>query len=432
MLPSARSSSGSALLDLMLLIFLLLLSAAFSGSETALFSLGEADLAGMREEGTRAGRRVAALLARPPRLLAALLIGNLLVNTIASVLATSLLVTRFGSGGLVVAVPVMTVLILLAGEITPKLIALRYPRRIGSAVQWPMTAWLGIIRPVLHLVDRVGETLLSRLPLERTGSRRLTVPELVTATGLAIRDASLTETEGRFVSRLLQLEDLDVREIMTPRTAAVTVGVSDARVDILATAESSGLNRFPVLGADGDRPVGAIHVKDLLLDDGRPSPVARMRRDPIFVPESKSVAGLLNELREGGSHMAFVVDEHGDFTGLVTLEDCIEALTGPWRDESDAGAPEVLRVAEHNWIVAGGSDLRMVNETCGTQIAASHDYVTLAGHVMALLGRIPRRGDRISRDGFRFTVLEMDGHRVSRIRVQRLAPAPGREDRDER
>ncbi len=423
MLPSAQSSLESVLLNLLLLIFLLLLSAGFSGSETALFSLPEAELAKMRGGTSHAGRRVAALLRRPPRLLAALLIGNLLINTIASVLATSLLVSRFGSGGLAVAVPVMTVAILLAGEITPKLVALRNPRRLSLAVQLPVSMWLTLIRPLLHLVDRAGEALLSRLPLERTGSRQLTVPELVTATELATRDASLTETEGRFVSRLLQLEDLDVREIMTPRTAAVTLDDDSTPAEILRLAEINGLNRFPVLGRDGDRPVSVFHVKDLLAADEAPAPVRRLRREPIFVPESKPVAGLLNEFREGGQHMAFVVDEHGDFTGLATLEDCIEALTGPWRDETDSGVPEVLPVAERNWVAAGGVDLRMVNEACGTQIVASHDYVTLAGYVMSLLGRIPQRGDRATTGGYRFTVLEMDGHRVSRIRVQGLAPA---------
>ncbi|MBU0741997.1 hemolysin family protein [bacterium] len=408
------------MLELLLMISLLLLSAGFSGSETALFSLSETELAGMREEGGHAGRRVVSLLRRPPRLLAALLIGNILVNTAASVLATSLLVSRLGGRGLAVAVPAMTVLVLLAGEITPKLVALRDPRRLSLFLQLPVSIWLTVIRPLLHLVDRAGEALLSHLPLERTGSRQLTVPELVTATGLAVRDASLTETEGRFVSRLLQLEDLDVREIMTPRTAAVTLGEDSTRAEILRAAEANGLNRFPVLDRDGDRPVGAFHVKDLLIDDA-PSPVRRLKRAPIFVPESKSVAGLLNELRECGQHMAFVVDEHGDFSGLATLEDCIEALTGPWRDETDSGAPQMLQVAERNWVAAGGVDLRRVNEACGTHIAASHDYVTLAGYVMSLLGRVPLRGDRINAGGFRFTILEMDGLRVSRIRVQRLA-----------
>ncbi len=408
------------MLEPVLLILLLLLSAGFSGTETALFSLPDAELAALRRDGGRGGRGVIALLARPSRLLAALLIGNLLVNTVASVLATSWLVGRLGSAGLAVAVPVMTVAILLAGEITPKLIALRYARRMALLARLPLTLWLTAIRPVLHVIDRAGEALLSRLPLERTGSRALSVEELVTATELAVQDAALTETEGRFVSHLLQLDELDVREIMTARTDAVTIDLDADRDAIRALAAREGHNRYPVTAADASRPTGVFHLKDLLADTGGAPPARTLQRPPIFVPESKSVAVLLNEFRHGGQHMAFVVDEHGDFTGLVTLEDCLEALTGPWRDETDVVAADVMPVADRNWVVRGGADLRQVNEVCGTRIPASHDYVTLAGHVMALLGRIPARGDRAVEDGFRYTVLEMDGHRVRRVRVQAL------------
>jgi len=386
MLPTIPARLELILLEPILLLCLLFVSAGFSGTETALFSLPESDLAKMRNGADKGGRGVAKLLGRPSRLLAALLIGNLLVNTIASVLATSLLIRRMGPSGLVVAVPVMTVVILFAGEITPKLVALRYPRRLALIARLPVTVWLMLNRPLLRLVDRVGEGLLSRLPLERTGSCPLSTQELVTATGLAVQDASLTETEGRFVSRLLQLEDLDIRD----------------------------------MDGEAQRPSGVCHVKDLLTDDGGPAPARRLQRDPIFVPESKSVAELLNEFRLGGQHMAFVVDEHGDFTGLVTLEDCIEALTGPWRDESDIHSSDLLPVADHNWIVSGGTDLRRVNEACDTRIPSSHIYVTLAGYVMDLLGSIPNRGDRVVEDGFRFTVLEMDGHRMVRVRIQRL------------
>ncbi len=422
MLPAVPVRLELMVFELILLMCLMFVSAGFSGTETALFSLPEADLAEMRKGPDKGGRRVAELMSRPPRLLAALLIGNLLVNTIASVLATSLLVQRMGPRGLVVAVPVMTVAILLAGEITPKLVALRYPRRLALIARLPVTLWLMLNRPLLHVIDRAGEGLLSRLPFERTGSRNLSIQELVAATGLAVQDASLTETEGRFVSRLLLLEDLDVREIMTPRTDAVTLDIEADRADILDLAARRGFNRYPVMDGEAPRPCGVCHLKDLLTDVDATAPARRLQRDPIFVPESKSVAELLNEFRQGGLHMAFVVDEHGDFTGLVTLEDCIEALTGPWRDESDTGSADVLPLADRSWLASGRADLRRVNEVCGSQISPSHDYVTLAGYVMALLGDIPHCGASVIEDGYSFTVREMDGNRVVRISVQRVDP----------
>lgn len=406
------------MLELLLLFVLLVLSAAFSGTETALFSLGPNDQARLRVSG---GQRSVQLLNDAPRLLAALLIGNLIVNTAASVLATSVLVRRFGPSGLAVAVPAMTVILLLVGEITPKLTALRRRLVIARWVGVPLGLWVGLLRPMLWLVSRTSEALLSRLPFERSGSRPHTVAELQTAAGLAQADASLTETESHFLSRLLGLGDLEVREIMTPRPAVVAMETNWTRSEILAVAAASGHNRFPVMAPERVQPVGVFHLKELL-ENPAETPLAGELREPVFVPESKSVDALLHELRAGRQHLAAVVDEYGDFVGVVTLEDCLEALTGQWQDESDDEDPVVLPVGDANWVAEGAADLRTVNEQCGAHFPLSQDYVTLAGWLLARLGRLAVRGDRWTEDGWRVTVLAVDGHRVARLRIQRLEP----------
>ena len=411
------------MLDTAVLAALLLISALFSGTETALFSLQDGDLARLRRRAAPADRHVLHLLSDPSRLLAALLIGNLLVNIGVSVLGTSLLMERFGTRGLAIAVPVLTVTVLLVGEITPKLIALRLGLPLARLLQAPLRVWLAVIRPVLDLNGIITRRMLARLPFERTGSRPLTVPELITAVDMAVHDASLTETEGRFVSRLLTLDGLEVREIMRPRPDVVSLEIGQTRPEVLEIARDAGLNRYPVVEPGRNLPVGVLHLKDLL---GRPDDAildAALLRESSFVPESKSVSVLMHELRVAGRHMAFVLDEHGDFVGLVTLEDCLEALTGPWLDESDTGDPEILAVGDRNWIVAGVTDLRQVREICGVPLEPSHDYVTLAGFVMARLGRIPARGDRVVWDRYRCTVLEMEGLRVTKLRLQRLPRA---------
>jgi putative hemolysin len=408
------------LLDVAVLALLLLFSALFSGTETALFSLQDGDLARLRRRGSPADRHVLRLLTDPPRLLAALLIGNLLVNIGVSVLGTSLLLERFGQRGLAIAVPALTVLVLLVGEITPKLIALRLGPSLARLLQAPLRVWVAVIRPVLDLNGLITRRALARLPFDRTGSRPLTVPELITAVDMAVHDASLTETEGRFVSRLLTLDGLEVREIMRPRPDVVSLELGQSRAELLEIARDAGLNRYPVVAPGRNLPVGVLHLKDLLGKADDAVLEAAMLRAPVFVPESKSVSVLMHELRVDGGHMAFVLDEHGDFAGLVTLEDCLESLTGPWLDESDTGDPEILAVGDRNWIVAGVTDLRQVRETCGAPFEPSRDYVTLAGFVMAKLGRIPARGDRVVWDRYRCTVLEMDGLRVTKLRLQRL------------
>jgi putative hemolysin len=410
--------------DLILLMVLLALSAFFSGSETAYFSLRPSQLARLAAS-PGAGQRVAALVRRAPTLLSAVLIGNLLVNTAATVVATSLCVAWLGQRGLAVAVPALTVLLLLVGEITPKLLALRYRERLAVLAQRPLMIWVAVIRPMLAFLTVIIEHLLRLLPLERTGGRSLSSFELETACDLAVEDGTLTETDGRFLARLLMLQQLEVRQIMTPRPDVVTMDAGMTRAEILITARRAGFNRYPVTRSEGAQPVGFFHLKDLLARD-RTRPLAADLRPLLFVPESKDVAALISELRTGGSHLAAVVDEHGDFTGIVTLASCLQALLGPIGDSGRHAEREVVSLGPRSWVLGGRLDLRRLQETCGIALPTSRDYTTLAGFLMARLGRIPRPGDRWEEAGARFSVLDMEGHKVVQVQVD-LLPVAARE-----
>jgi putative hemolysin len=411
--------------DLILIMVLLALSAFFSGSETAYFSLRPSQLARLAAS-PGAGRRVAALVDKAPTLLSAVLIGNLLVNTAATVVATSLCVAWLGQRGLVVAVPVLTVLLLLLGEITPKLLALRYREQQAMLAQRPLMIWVAVIRPMLLLLTVVIEHLLRLLPLERTGGRSFSSSELETACDLAVEDGTLTETDGRFLARLLMLQQLEVRQVMTPRPDVVTMDAAMTQTEVLATARQAGFNRYPVMRAENPQPVGFFHLKDLLGRE-RAHPLATDLRSLLFVPESKDVAALIVELRTGGSHLAAVVDEHGDFTGIVTLASCLQALLGPIGDSGRHADREVVPLGQRSWVLGGRLDLRRLQEACGIVLPTSRDYMTLAGFLMARLGRIPRPGDRWEEAGARFSVLEMDGHKVLQVQVDLLPVAAGEE-----
>jgi len=402
--------------NLLLLIVLLILSAAFSGSETAYYSLRPTDLARLSRRNDRAGRRVVALMARARSLLSALLIGNLLVNTAASVVITSLCLAWFGPRGIVLAVPVATLALLLLGEITPKMLALRWRRGVATLVQAPLTFWVTVTRPLQVLIGWFVSAVLHLLPLERTGSRALSTEELQTACDLAVEDGALSETEGRFLARLLRLRDLDVREVMVPRPEVVTLDRDSTRRQIMATARATGRSRFPVIVEGRSQPVGLFHVKDLIEDMRSAKPLAGSMRPLVFVPESKDVAALVAEMRTGATHLAAVVDEHGDFAGVVTLTDCLRALMGPVGDTTSVDH-EVVAIGTGRWVVAGRLDPRALHENIGVELPSSHDYVTVAGFLMAQLGRIPRPGDVVVWQDARLTVLEMSGHRIDRLLV---------------
>jgi len=418
-------------LDLLLLLALLGFSATFSGSETAFFALGAAELARLEEGRSRAGRRVAALLRRSNDLLSALLIGNLLVNTAASVVTTSLCLRWFGPRGIAVAVPAATIVLLLVGEITPKMLALRFRLAVARAMQAPLAAWLLLVRPVVGLIGAAVGGLVRVLPFEAAGSRPMTTEELQQACDLAVEDGTLTETEGRSLARLLRLHDIEVRAVMTPRTAVVALRRGMSLRQVLATARRAGYNRYPVLPAEGSRPEGLFHLKDLLgLGPDVERPLEGTLRPLLFVPESKDVAALLTEMRSGGAHLAAVVDEHGDFAGIVTMADCLQALLGAVADSAKWDA-ELIPLGDGRWIISGRTSLRELEEATGLHLPRSHDYVTVAGFLMARLGRVLAPGDRVTLSRARLSVLEMSEHRVDRIQVTLLQERRREGEREE-
>lgn len=406
-------------MEIVILLILLALSASFSGSETAFFSLGSAELARLGQETGNAGRRVADLVERSHDLLSALLIGNLVVNIAASVVATSLCLDWFGPRGVVIAVPITTLVLLLAGEITPKMLALRYRERVALVGQLPLRIWLVFTRPLLLISGALTSWLVRILPLERTGFGPMSTAELQTACYLAVGDGTLTETEGRSLARLLRLEDLAVSDIMTPRTAVVSLRQNMSLKQVLATARRAGFNRYIVTGADDSHPVGLFHLKDLLTRDPVPEhPLQEGLRDLIFVPESKDVAALLAEMSDGDAHLAAIIDEHGDFTGIVTMADCLQALLGPVAD-SGGQSGDVVTLGDGRWVIGGRTDLRRIEEVCGVRLPVSRDYVTVAGFVMAALGRVVVPGDRVDLPDARLAVLEVTGHRVDSLELSR-------------
>lgn len=407
-------------MSLILFLILLALSAAFSGAETAYFSLDAGDRARLGSDRKGLGGRILRLLERSTDLLSAILIGNLLVNTAISVLASSLCLQWFGPAGLALAVPIVTLLLLLLGEITPKLLALQMRLRLARLLRRPLEGWLWLNGPLLKVVGALVDGLLRILPEAKGGARPLRADELQTACDLAVEEGKLTDTEGRSLGRLLRLEELEVIHIMTPRTAVVSLRRDMSLRQMLGVARRAGYNRYPVLDRHGSRPVGLFHLKDLLQQaPSSERPLENSLRELLFVPESKDVATLLDEMAQGDAHLAAVVDEHGDFTGIVTMADCLQALLGAVGDTPRFDT-ELLPFGGGGWVVGGRADRRELQETCGVALPPSRDYVTIAGFLMARLGRIPQPGDAWEEAGFRFEILEMTGHRVDRVQVAPL------------
>ncbi len=425
---TSRRKRIFGVLEYVLLLILLLVSAAFSGAETALFSLRRNEIAKLKSDGGAAGAQVVRLLVKEQDLLSALLIGNLLVNSAASVAATSLILAQTGPKGVAVAVPIITLGLLLFGEITPKLIALNKRQQVAQVVQRPLRYWLVITRPLLSVVAVIVKMVVGAFPWPRTGSQPLSGRELQTACELAVEDGSLSETEGRSLARLLELGELEVVHIMTPRTEVVTLRRDMSLKQVLATARRAGFNRYPVIAGEGSPPEGFFHLKDLLTSQPDAEyPLGEDLRELLYVPESKDVAALLAEMRKGATHLVAVVDEHGDFTGIVTMADCLHALLGPVA-EPTGHDQEVVAMGKGLWVVQGRIDTRDFEEACGVSLPASRDYVTVAGFIMAQLGRVPAVGDEVDFAGVCLKVLAMTDHRVDQVEVRRQDDTAGSDE----
>lgn len=396
-----------------------LLSGFFSGSETALISVPRERVHQLLTSDRRA-RRVEALLEEPDRMLSTLLVANNFVNILGASVATVLCVDLLGEDwGPWVATAVVTAIILIVGEITPKSLATRYPERFSLLVAPPIYHLSRIIRPVSHFFLAIARGLF-RLFRVGTGADRSAVTEedIRAMAVLGERTGDIASAEREIIDSVFSMADRTVRDVMTPRTEIHALD-SPVTIDAVRGAvAATGHSRFPVIKDDLDHLIGVLYVKDLLGMTGDPttSDIHRVIRDPVYVPESKSVLDLLAEMRAGRLTFSVVTDEHGGIEGVVTIKDVVSELIGELQDEYDRGEPEVLELGPGEWLVDGRAPVEAAGDAIGVAFPDG-DYATIAGLVLARTGRIPTRGDRITVDGVTIEVVRMDRNRVDRVRI---------------
>jgi CBS domain containing-hemolysin-like protein len=403
------------------IILLLACSAFFSGSETALFSLTPGQRERLRAERPRSSRRIESLLHDSDRLLGTLLLGNLIVNTIVTALATLVLLAIVrrtgGSEGLVISIGglAVTALLLVCGEITPKVVATRIPVQLALLAAPVLPAVQVVLRPVVALVAAAVRRILPRKP----ETEELTDDELHTMVELGRRQGVLQGSEDEVLLNLIDLDRRAVSEVMTPRIDIVAVPESATIAEAIATCRRAGFSRLPVYRDTVDRVTGTIHIKELLAVTDERAPVSAIARPPWFVPEVKSLPELLDELRRRGSHIAIVVDEFGQTAGLVTLEDLLEAVFGEITDEYDV-AEELpySKVEEGCYLVDGEIDVATLNRLFQNALRGVASE-RLSSLIHEKLGRLPASGDHLVLGRVEITVKETDGPKVEKVVISR-------------
>ncbi|MDR7420846.1 MAG: hemolysin family protein [Armatimonadota bacterium] len=415
-------------MELVVLGLLLLLSGFFSGAETTLFSANRLRLRTLKEDGNRSARVALELLEQPARLLSTILIGNNLVNTAAAVVATATLVRVLGpERGSLYAFLVVTLLLLLFGEITPKTFAAHHADRLVLVLARPIR-WIALALSPLSRLLSIVVNLFAR-PLGgrvRPDAPLVTEEEIQTLVRMGEEQGVLEQEEREMIHSIFEFGDTVVREVMVPRVDIVAVEAGAPVEAVLQIVREHGHSRIPVYTEDIDHIVGTIHVKDLLsaFRDGRLGGVARtFARPAYFVPDTKRLDELFREMRRKKVHMAIAVDEYGGTAGLVTIEDLLEEIVGPIQDEYDVEEPPIKVLNERTALVDGALHLEDVNAALGINLPVG-EVDTVGGFVTSRLGHVPTQGEAVEFDGVELTVERVDGNRILQVKVTKVEPAP--------
>lgn len=395
-----------------LLVGLLMVSACFSASETALFSLE-------RSARRSAGRRVEQLLADPRGLLVTILLGNLVVNLLFFAFASRLGAGAAASEQVAWGLGALFA-ILLFGEVFPKTLALRVPLVVARAAALPLSVLVTVLGPACRGADRLLEHFYRMLGEAGEEEHAIATETLAEALDQSARQGLLLDSEADLLAGVVELEEIRVREIMTPRVDTLMVDLGEADHDEVVAQALEGKVAW-LIATDGspDRVVGRIRLRDLLTQPDVPLP--ELVEPVIFVPEVATALNLLEQLRECGAAIAVVVDEWGGTAGVVRMEDVFEEVVGELRVEGESEAPPVQDLGDGSFAVVGSLPIRDWNELFGRRVVPT-EFETVGGFVTALLARMPRVGDEVSSGGLVFHVREVRRRRIVSLELRVAAP----------
>ena len=409
---------------LVAILVLLALSAFFSGAETALFGLRQHQLQRLRTSSARAAGPVLALLERPRRLLSTVLVGNTIVNILMSALTTGLFVAWFGvESGTPLATLAATVVLLVFGEITPKALAVGRPLNLALHVARPLGVFQRLLAPMTGIIvrwtDAAGAAMARRVPPR---DEVLSEDEIKTLVTMGWERGVVGAREKDFIHNVFLLDDRYVAAIVTPRSRVFAVGLESRAADVRAEVGRAGFSRIPVYSGSPENLVGYVEATDLLWGRDEPDPRAlrELRRDLAFYPETKQVGELLVDMRRAGQEIAGVIDEHGDYAGIVSLEDAVEQVVGEIFDLHDLDRFRFTNLPDGDLLVAATMEIRVFNELLDVTLRDPHAE-TIGGFVVNQLRRIPEPGASIVASGLQLTVEQAAPNRILTLRIRRPA-----------
>lgn len=424
----------SGVIQLIILVILIFLSGFFSSAETALTTVNRVKLRTLADEGNKRAVTVNKIIDRYSKMLSAVLIGNNIVNLSASSLATTFVISQWGNAYVGIATGVLTLVILLAGEILPKNWARLNSEKISLAYADIIYGLIKLLTPVIFVVDALANGILHLLHMDaESKTDTITENELKTYVDASHEDGEIESEERELIYNVFDFSDTCAKDIMIPRVNMVTVSAEASSEELLAIFRDSLYTRIPVYDEDRDSMTGFINIKDFFLArDNAPAgsslSLTPLIREAYYTYEYKKTADLLLEMREKSMSVAFVLNEYGSTMGMITLEDLLEELVGEIRDEYDDDEKELIqKLEDRSYLIEGSMNLSDINDVIGTSLD-SDDYDSIGGIIIGQLNRLPEDGETVTlSDG---TLLQVKGLEQNRI-IHVLLTLPPEEESSE-
>ena len=417
--PNALLSASTTVTAIMwlALVLCIVLSGLFSAMETAYSTASKVRLTTMSDEGDKKAGKVLKLLNNYEKVLFTVLVGNNIVNIIATTLATLLFIAMMGDIGATVSTIVITVVVLLFGEISPKMLAKQHPEGFAKNVYGFLRVCMFILTPITFILDGWKWLLSKIFRFPQTAS--FSEEELITIVETAENEGQLEKHESELIRSAIEFEDLDVRDIMVPRVNVEAVPEDATMEEIYKVFVESGYSRLPVYRDDIDTIVGILHEKDfsVLLHDGG-TDIKPLIKKCIYLTQSIKISTALGMLQKEKIHMAIVVDEFGGTDGIVTLEDILEELVGEIYDEHDSEEEQIKKIDDHTYIIKGDENFEeMLEELDVKSPDEETEETTVGGFVSEQLDRMPAPGDKLTVDGMEMEVIKATDKKVDEIKV---------------
>ena len=406
--------------QLIILFILILLSAFFSGSETALTTVNKLRIRTLAEDNVRGADKVSKLIENPSQMLSAILIGNNIVNISASALATTLVSDNYGSKWIGLVTGILTLIILIFGEITPKSMSTIYAEKIALMVSGPIYLITKLLTPVIFIINKICTGLLLFLQIDpKAKTSAITENELRTILDFSHEEGVIESEERRMITNVVDFGDSIAKDVMVPRIDMAFVSADISYEELIQAFAQDKYTRMPVYTNTRDNIVGIVNLKDVFFYNGdtKNFQIKEIIREPYFTYEYKKTSELLIEMRRDSISFAIVLDEYGATVGLITIEDLLEEIVGEIRDEYDDDEEDNIQIInECEFLVDGYTKLDEINETLGLKLK-SDDYDSIAGHIIYLLDHLPEEGESVTEDHVVFTVASVDKNRVDKVHI---------------